>query len=76
MGGERLVLAPSRLPSRRTMLMRVRCHMRRAEMMDEMMSRPLRACFLSFPFALPPLVCLLASACSPARRAWDVRADY
>mgnify|MGYP004684892583 CR=1 FL=1 len=56
--------------------MRVRCHMRRAEMMDEMMSRPLRACFLSFPFALPPLVCLLASACSPARRAWDVRADY
>lgn len=43
--------------------MRVRCHMRRAEMMDEIMSRQLRACFLSFPFALPPLVGSRLSAC-------------
>lgn len=43
--------------------MRVRCHMRRAEMMDEMMSCPLRACFLSFPFSLPPLVGSRLSAC-------------
>ena len=45
--------------------MRVRCHERR----DEMMSRPLRACFLSFflsPFSLfPALIGLPALACPP-----------
>lgn len=42
------------------------------------MSRTLFACFLFFLSPCPlftALVCLLASACSPARRAWDERAD-
>ena len=46
--------------------------------MDEMMNRTLLAFFFSISPCPLSLACLglPASACSPARRAWDVRADY
>lgn len=43
--------------------MRAQGHVRRAEMMDEMMSRTLLASFFFLSLALPPLVGLPRSAC-------------
>ena len=64
MGGERLVALLCLVSFSAIAFMRVRCHERRDEMMDEMMSRPLLAFILSFLSPDPllrVLPCLRAS---------------